>query len=202
SSATSARVLSVDYRLAPEHPFPAAIDDVLACYHWLLEQGTDPAKVMVGGLSAGGGLTLALLLALKDASAPFPAGAVALSAWADLAQTGETFVTKADADPTISKAYLDRMAGYYLGAQDPTTPLASPLYGDLAGLPPVLLQVGTAETLLSDSIAFAKRAEDAGVDVVLEQWPDMFHGWHGSAHVLAQAREAIDAIGKFFRAHT
>ncbi|NKB58730.1 MAG: alpha/beta hydrolase fold domain-containing protein [Alphaproteobacteria bacterium] len=201
SAATGARVLSTSYRLAPEHSFPAAIDDVHSAYRWLLSENVDPSRLMVGGISAGGGLTLALLLKLKEASDPQPAGAVPMSAWTDMTQTAATYLTKADEDPSISKIYLDRMSGYYLNGADPKTPLASPLFGDLSGLPPLLVQVGTAETLLDDSRLFAERAEAAGVDVVYQPWDDMIHGWHGSARVLPEAQEAIDSIGDFFKSH-
>ncbi|MEM7253026.1 MAG: alpha/beta hydrolase [Pseudomonadota bacterium] len=194
-----ATTLSVDYRLAPEYPFPAAIDDVIAAYRWTLDQDVDPKRLVVGGLSAGGGLTLSLLLALKESGDPMPAGAVALSAWADLTQSADTYQTNAANDPTISKAYLDRMAEYYLAGTDAHTPLASPLFGDLSGLPPMLLQVGDVETLLDDTKAFATKATAAGADVALEVWPGMFHGWHGNAGRLAEAREAIAAIGHFFK---
>ncbi len=200
SAATGARVLSTSYRLAPEHAFPAAIDDVFTAYRWMLSADVDPAKSMVGGISAGGGLTLALLLKLKDSGDPLPAGAVPMSAWTDMTQTAGTYRTKADADPMIGKPYLDRMSGYYLNGADPKTPLASPLFGDLAGLPPLLVQVGTAETLLDDSRIFAERATEAGVDVTYEPWEDMIHGWHGSAAVLPEAQGAIDSIGTFFKA--
>jgi monoterpene epsilon-lactone hydrolase len=199
SAATEARVFSTDYRLAPEHPFPAAIDDVLTAYQWVLSQGVDPKRTVVGGVSAGGGLTLALLLKLKDIGGTLPAAAVPISAWTDMKQTGETLVSKADVDPTISKAYLDRMSESYLNGADPGTPLASPLYGDLSGLPPLLVQVGTAETLMDDSRVFAERATSAGVDVTYEPWEDMIHGWHGSPHILPEAREAIVSIGNYFK---
>jgi monoterpene epsilon-lactone hydrolase len=199
SAATGARVFSTDYRLAPEHPFPAAIDDVLTAYQWVLSQGVDPKRTVVGGVSAGGGLTLALLLKLKDIGGTLPAAAVPISAWTDMKQTGETLVSKADVDPTISKAYLDRMSESYLNGADPGTPLASPLYGDLSGLPPLLVQVGTAETLMDDSRVFAERATSAGVDVTYEPWEDMIHGWHGSPHILPEAREAIVSIGNYFK---
>jgi monoterpene epsilon-lactone hydrolase len=199
SAATEARVFSTDYRLAPEHPFPAAIDDVLTAYQWVLSQGVDPKRTVVGGVSAGGGLTLALLLKLKDIGGTLPAAAVPISAWTDMKQTGETLVSKADVDPTISKAYLDRMSESYLNGADPGTPLASPLYGDLSGLPPLLVQVGTAETLMDDSRIFAERATSAGVDVTYEPWEDMIHGWHGSPHILPEAREAIVSIGNYFK---
>ena len=199
SAACGARVFSLDYRLAPEDPFPAAVDDALAAYRWLLDQGIDAGKIGVGGISAGGGLTLSLLLKLKEAGLPQPAMAAPMSAWTDLTQSGDTFVSRAEADPVISKAYLDRMAGLYLGDTDPTTPLASPLYGDLTGLPPMLIHVGDAETLLDDSRLFAERAKAAGVDVTYKAWDEMIHGWHGFGGMLPEAREAIEAIGAFFR---
>lgn len=200
SAATGARVLSTSYRLAPEHPFPAAIDDVHTVYRWMLGQGADAARLMVGGISAGGGLTLALLLKLKDGGEALPAGAVPMSAWTDMTQSAETYRSKADEDPAISKAYLDRMSGYYLNGTDPKTPLASPLFGDLSGLPPLLVQVGTAETLLDDSRVFAEKAQAASIEVAYEPWQDMIHGWHGSAAVLPEAQAAIDSIGRFFKA--
>jgi acetyl esterase/lipase len=123
-----------------------------------------------------------------------------MSAWTDMTQTAESFRTKAEEDPTISKPYLDRMSGYYLNGADPKTPLASPLFGDLAGLPPLLIQVGTAETMLDDSRHFAEKAQAAGVEVTYEPWQDMIHGWHGSAAVLPEAQEAIASIGKFYKA--
>jgi acetyl esterase/lipase len=192
-------VFSVDYRLAPEHPFPAAVDDAHTAYRWLLDQGIAANRIAVGGISAGGGLTLALLLKLKQDGAPLPAAAIPMSAWTDLTQSGDTMVSKAAIDPSISKAYLDRMAGYYLAGVDPKTPLASPLYGALEGLPPLLIQVGTAETLLDDSRRFAERARAASVDVTYEAWDDMIHGWHGNSDVLPEALDAIVAIGAFFK---
>ncbi len=199
SAATGARVLSTSYRLAPEHAFPAAVDDVYCTYQWLLSQGADPAKTAVGGISAGGGLTLALLLKLKENGDPLPAGAAPMSAWTDMTQMASSMQTKADEDPSISKPYLDRMSGYYLNGADPKTPLASPLFGDLAGLPPLLVQVGTAETLLDDSRVFAERAQAAGVDVEYQPWQDMIHGWH-MVGFLPEALEAIGKVGDFFKA--
>lgn len=199
AGAAGTRCLSVEYRLAPEHPFPAAVEDALTAYRWLLAQGLAPGDIVVGGISAGGGLTLSLLLTARDHGVPMPAAAVLLSAWTDLTQSSETFVTHAAADPMISKPYLDRMANYYLGSTNPEHPLASPLYAQLADLPPLLVQVGTAETLLDDSRRLADKAEAFGVDVTLEIWDDMFHGWHGSAPDLPEAQRAIDAIGAYCR---
>lgn len=201
SASTGAPCLSLDYRLAPEHPFPAAKDDVHTGFGWLLKQGIDPKRIVVGGISAGGGLTLALILALREAGEPLPAAAVPISAWTDLAQTGESYRSKADVDPTISKTYLDRMAAYYLNGADPRNPFASPLYADFGGLPPMLVQVGSAETMLDDSTGLAERARQFGVDVTLEVWEGLIHGWHGSPHSLPEARQAIRRIGEFFRRH-
>lgn len=198
SAACGMRCLSIDYRLAPEHAFPAAIDDVLAGYRWLLEQGFAATNIVVGGISAGGGLTGAVLLALKDAGEPLPAGAVPLSPWMDMTQTAQSYQTKADEDPSISKAYLDRMSAYYLAGADAREPLASPLFGDLSGLPPLLIQVGSAETLVDDSIEFARRAEAAGVSVELQVCEGLVHGWHGSPQ-LPETHDAMDKIAAFTR---
>jgi monoterpene epsilon-lactone hydrolase len=202
SAVCGARVVSIDYRLAPEHPYPAAIDDTYTAYHWLLGAGADPQRTLVGGVSAGGGLTLGLLLRLRDAGEPLPAGAVAMSPWTDLTQSGQSFESNSIRDPIISKRYLDRMSALYLAQASASTPYASPLYGDLSGLPSLLVQVGSDETLRDDSEAFARKATDSGVDVSFEVWPKMFHGWHGSAHVLDDAQRAIESIGSFCRKMT
>lgn len=199
SAAAGMRCLSINYRLAPEHVFPAAIDDTFTSYKWLLEQGVTHDKIVVGGISAGGGLALALLLKLKETRELQPAGAVPMSAWTDLTQSGDSMHANASSDPFICKAYLDRMARQYLDGVEATTPPASPLFGELSGLPPMLIQVGTAESMFDDSQRFADRARDAGVEIEFEPWDDMFHGWHGSAHVLEDAQKAIDSIGRFCR---
>ena len=199
SAEAKVRCLSIEYRLAPEYPFPAAIDDTYTAYNWLLKEGVKSKNIIVSGQSAGGGLCLALLLKLKENFFSQPRGAVALSPWTDLTQSGKTMKTNADIDPVISKKYLDRMANLYLAKTPNTTPLASPLYGELSGLPPLLVQVGSAETMLDDSRRFAKKAKEAKVDVQIEVYKDMFHGWHGSAHILKDGEKAIKNIGLFCR---
>ncbi|MCX8072806.1 MAG: alpha/beta hydrolase [Candidatus Binatia bacterium] len=197
--AARARVLLIDYRLAPEHPHPAAVEDSTQAYRWLLRQGFEPAAMAVAGDSAGGGLTVATLVALRDAGDPLPAAAVCLSPWVDLEGLGESMTTKADVDPMVQREPLLRMAAMYLGGKDPRTPLAAPLYADLKGLPPLLIQVGTAETLLDDSMRLAERARAAGVDVTLEPWEDMIHVWQAFASMLPEGQQAIDRIGEFLR---
>jgi acetyl esterase/lipase len=178
SRASGARALAIDYRLAPEHPFPAAVEDSTTAYRWLLSTGADPARLVIAGDSAGGGLTVATLVALRDAGDPLPAAAVCLSPWVDMEGIGESMTTKAEADPMVQRDDLIEGAQAYLGGADPRTPLAAPLYADLTGLPPLLIHVGTAETLLDDSTRLAERAKSAGVDVTLEPWEDMIHVWH------------------------
>ena len=199
SAEAKARCLSIEYRLAPEYPFPAAIDDTYTAYNWLLKEGVKPKNIIVSGQSAGGGLCLALLLKLKEKKIVQPKGAVALSPWTDLTQSGKTMKINADVDPVISKKYLDRMANLYLAKTPNTLPLASPLYGELSGLPPLLIQVGSAETMLDDSRRFVEKAKEAKVDVQIEVYKDMFHGWHGSAHILKDGEKAIKNIGLFCR---
>jgi monoterpene epsilon-lactone hydrolase len=201
SRAADARVLAIDYRLAPEHPFPAAVEDATAAYRWLLEGGVDPTRIVIAGDSAGGGLTLAALVALRDAGNPLPAAGVCLSPWVDLEGVGESMTTRAEADPIVQREGLLEDAKAYLGDADPRTPLAAPLYADLTGLPSLLIQVGTAETLLDDSTRLAERARSAGVDVVLEPWEDMIHVWHFFASMLPEGQQAVDRVGEFIREH-
>jgi acetyl esterase/lipase len=193
--ATKCRGLAVDYRLAPEHPFPAGLDDCLMAYRWLLKQGIAPKNITVAGDSAGGNLTLATLLALRDAGDPLPAGAVSISGMLDLDGTGETFNTIND--PLLTPKFALSMARHYVGDQDARSPLISPYYADLHGLPPLLLQVGAEEILLSDSTRFAEKARAAGVAVTLEVWPEMWHVWHVFAPFLPEAKQAVESIGKF-----
>lgn len=173
--ACGGRVVNLEYRLAPEHPFPAAIDDVVAAYAELIELGHDPACIAIAGDSAGGGLTVAALLAIRDSTMVMPAAGVCLSPWTDLTQSASTWTTRADADPVVTKAGLDMMAAAYLDGGSATDPLASPAFADLTGLPPLLVQVGEAEVLLDDSVGLRNAALAAGVDVTLDVWADMIH---------------------------
>ena len=194
-----ARALTVDYRLAPEHPFPAPVEDATAAYRWLLANDVQPAQTIVAGDSSGGGLALAILVALRDAGDPLPAASVCLSPWTDLAATGESWVARVKADLILEPPMLKEAAQLYLGDANPRTPLASPLYADLAGLPPLFIQVGTDEILLSDATRLADRAQAAGVDVTLDVWKGMMHGWQLMAKVLPEGRQALDRVGAFIR---
>jgi monoterpene epsilon-lactone hydrolase len=202
ATATRARVLSLDYRLAPEHPFPAALDDAVRGYQWVLANGVKPERVAVIGDSAGGGLALALLLRLRDQGIPLPAAAVALSPWTDLALTGASLALNAMVDPMVNVAQMHRVVGYYLDGADPRLPYASPLYADPAGLPPTLIQVGSDEVLRDDAVRMAERLRAAGCRVRLEIWPRMPHVWHLFVPLLPEARRAIEHIGTFVRGST
>jgi len=197
AKATRARTLVIEYRLAPEHPFPAAVEDGTAAYAGLLEQGVAPTSIVIAGDSAGGNLTMATLLSLRDSGAPLPAGGVCISPWVDLECLGETMTTNADVDPLCTQESMLLEAGLYLGGHNARDPLASPIYADLKGLPPLLIQVGSEETLLDDSNRLAARAKEAGVPVTLEIFESMPHVWHVFAEYLPEAQEAIDAIGAF-----
>jgi len=199
SRAAAARVLSVDYRLAPEHPHPAAVEDAVAAYRHLLDQSIDPGRIAIAGDSAGGGLTAATLIALRDAGEPTPACGVLISPWLDLTQSGESMVSKSALDPMVQSASLQKMADAYAATSGPRAATVSPLFADLDRLPPLLVQVGTAETLLDDSTRFTERARAAGVDVELEVWDDMIHVWHAFAIILPEARQATERIGHYLQ---
>jgi acetyl esterase/lipase len=192
-----ASVLCIDYRLAPEHPFPAALDDAVASYRWLIGQGADPRHIGLMGDSAGGGLVFATLLRLRDEGAALPAVAVAVSPWTDLALTGPSFTANAAIDPMIPVELAPRAVELYLAGADPRHPYASPLYGDLAGLPPALILVGSDDVLRDDAVRMAERMRAAGCSVELEVWPRMWHAWHMLARVMPEARAAIARIGVF-----
>ncbi len=198
--ASNASVLIPEYRLAPEHPFPAALDDAVAAYQWLLSQGTPPGRIVLCGDSAGGGLAAAAVLALRDAHVPLPGAVVLLSPWTDLAATGESLATRRDMDPMIDPDRIGESAEMYLRGADPKTPLASPLYGRLDGFPPTLIHVGTAEVLHDDATRFAAGLREAGADVELDVVDDMFHVWHFFAEFLPEGEDAINRVGEFVRA--
>ena len=202
SRASGARVLGINYRLAPEHPFPAAVDDAVGAYRWMLAQGLKPNRIAVAGDSAGGGLTVATLVAIRDAKLPVPGAGVCLSPWCDMEGIGESMKTRAAADPVVQREGLLGMAAAYLGGQNPRSPLAAPIYADLKGLPPLLIQVGDAETLLDDSTRLNDRAKAAGVKTKLEVWPEMIHVWQLFASFLPEGQQAVDGIGSFLKEHT
>ena len=200
--AAKARVLALDYRLAPEIPFPAPVEDSVSAYRWLLAEGISAKKMVIGGDSAGGGLAVAALVALRAVGEPMPAAGVCISAWTDMESTGQSHTTNAESDPSVSKERLLKIAKVYLDGKEPTAPLASPIHADLTGLPPLLLQVGSIEVLLDDSTLLKSRAKAAGVSVEMEVWDDMPHVWHHYAPILPEARKAIGRIGEFVLEHT
>jgi epsilon-lactone hydrolase len=200
--ASGCRVLAINYRLAPEHRFPAALDDALAAYGWMLDCGLKSENVAFAGDSAGGNLVLAAMLALRERGLPLPVSAVLMSPWTDLAATGSSYVSRAEADPIHQRSMILALAKNYLGGQgDPYDPLVSPLYADLAGLPPLLIQVGDRETVLDDSVMFADLARAAGVDVSLEVWDGMIHVFQMFGAELPEARQAIASIAGFLNRH-
>jgi monoterpene epsilon-lactone hydrolase len=197
--ACQCKVLGLDYRLAPENPFPAPVDDTLVAYRWLLAQGYDHRKIVLAGDSAGGGLVVAAMVAMRYVGEPLPAAGVCLSPWVDMEATGHSFITNAASDPSVAKDRIVRMAGVYLAGKSPQAPLASPIHADLRGLPPLFVQVGSIETLLDDARALTARAQAAGVSVEFEVWEDMPHVWQHFAPILPEAQQAIARIGEFVR---
>jgi epsilon-lactone hydrolase len=198
--ATRSRLLSVGYRLAPEHPFPAALDDAVSSYRWLLDQDISPSRISVVGDSAGGGLALSLAIAVRDAGVPLPAAIVTIGPSTDLAKEGASMKERAHLDPIVTYESSMTHALRYVGPKgDLKHPLASPLYADLHGLPPLLIMVGTHEALFDDSTRFAAKAKAAGVEVQLDIWNEMIHVWPFFADILPEGRQAIDKIGDYIR---
>jgi epsilon-lactone hydrolase len=189
-----------DYRLAPEHPFPAAVNDAVAAYRWLVEQRRIAAdRIAIGGDSAGGGLAVAALVAIRDKGLPLPAAGICISPWTDLTCSAPSYQAKAATDPLVIHPRIMAMASDYLGSTDPRTPLASPLFADLRGLPPLLIHVGSEEVLLDDATGLGDRARAAGVPVTVEVWEQMIHVWHWFLPWLDEAQSAVDKIGGFLR---
>ncbi|WP_198028149.1 alpha/beta hydrolase [Bradyrhizobium murdochi] len=196
---TGARVLCIDYRLAPEHPFPAAVEDVTAAYRWLISQCAEPRHVAFVGESSGGGLALASMMRLRNEGSSLPAAAVVVSPWTDLALTGQSLTDYGSSDPMVPVELMPKAVELYLGNTDPRSPYASPLYGDPVGLPSTLVLAASDEALRDDAARMAERLRAAGCDVELELWPRMFHVWHMFARILPEGRAAIARIGTFLR---
>jgi len=199
SRTSGCRVLTVDYRLAPEHKHPAQVEDAHTAYRWALNNGVDASSLVVAGDSAGGGLTVATLLAVRDAGDPMAAAGVCISPWVDLEGIGDSMTTKAGQDPTVSYQGLMDMAAHFLGDGNRRDPLAAPLHADLSGLPPLLLIVGTSEVLLDDAVRLHENAESAGVDSTLEIWEDMIHIWPWFAPFLPEGQQAMEQMGDFIK---
>jgi len=200
--ASGCRALAVDYRLAPEHRCPEALDDCVTAYRWLLAEGYSPDRIVIAGDSAGGNLTPCTLLALRDSGEPLPAAGVMLSPATDLAITGKSTVTKAQEDPMIDMGWGRRCISTYLGSLDPRDPRYSPYYADLAGLPPLLVHLGSREVLYDDCTGFAERARRSGVEVELEVFEGMFHVFQICGMFMPESRDAIRKIGAFCRGRT
>jgi acetyl esterase/lipase len=195
-------VLLVGYRLAPEHNFPAPIDDSRTAYQWLLDKGYDANKISFAGDSAGGSLVMTTMIAIKELDDPLPGAAVCISPWLDMEFTGESIKERKDLDPLITQEGLASLVSLYMAEQDLTIPTASPLNADISGFPPLLIQVGESEILFSDAERLAAKAEKADLQVTLEKWPEMIHVWHLFYPMLTEGRTAISRIGDFIRENT
>jgi monoterpene epsilon-lactone hydrolase len=196
-----ARAVSVEYRLAPEHPYPAGIDDAVSAYQALLGSGVDPSTVAFAGESAGGGLVAATLRRLSEQGLPMPSCAVLLSPWVDLTCSGESFTSKAEVDPALYPQGMRTRAADYVGSNDASDPAISPVLGDLSGLPPLLIQSGSHEILLDDAVRLASRAAADDVEVTLQVWPGVPHVFQAFSVMLDEAHEALDAVGRFIVDH-
>ncbi|HIG39072.1 MAG: alpha/beta hydrolase [bacterium] len=202
AEASGMRVLVVDYRLAPENPFPAAVDDATNCYRWLLDDGFNPKYIAIGGDSAGGGLAAATMVQLRNLGLPQPNCGILLSPWTDLSLSGPSIESNANADVILSRAALEGMATHYLDERDRKAPLASPLFADLTGLPPLLIHVGSTEILLSDAEQLAEKLNENGGTARLEIWPKMPHVFQMFGSRIPEGRKAIDSLGEYLREHT
>ena len=201
SNASGTRVLVPDYRLAPENPFPAALKDAVACYRWLIQEGFANTKIAIAGDSAGGGLTLATCLALKENNDPLPSALACISPWTDLEATGASVKALEKIDPMVNLRALQVMASKYIGDHDPRVPAISPLYADFKGFPPTLIQVGSDEMLLDDSTRVAEKARQAGVDLTLDVFDGLWHVFHVFYRLMPEAKDAVKALGVFIRNH-
>jgi epsilon-lactone hydrolase len=198
---TQARVISVDYRLAPEHPYPAATDDALAAYEALLDDGIAPSSIVFAGESAGGGLAVATLVNARDRGLPLPAAAFVMSPYVDLTLSGATMKTRSDVDPLLSREALQARVGDYTSGQDAALGLISPLFADLSGLPPLIIQAGTHEVLLDDALRLARQAAGADVEVTLDITPGVPHVFQAYHPMLDEAAAALDRAGQFLSVH-
>ena len=201
SQKARARVLSLDYRLAPENPFPAAVEDAVAAYEWLLAQGVDARRLAISGDSAGGGLALAAMLALREKGHPLPACAVLMSPWVDMEMLGESLIANDAIDPMVHRPMVETMVSLYMGASDRRHPLANPLHGDFRGLPPMIVHSGSRETLLDDAVRVVEKARAEGVDVEYRIWDGQIHVFHIFAARLDEGAVALDELGAFIAKH-
>ena len=197
AKALKRNMLLPEYRLAPAHPFPAALEDSLKTYRWLLAQGIDSQDIVLSGDSAGGGLALATTLSLRDAGEPLPGAVICISPWADLTNRGRSHTANADVESVLRTDVLNEWALYYTDASNLTNPLVSPVYADLRGLPPLLIQVGRDEILLDDSITLAEKAKSTGVDVTLRIWDDMWHAWPVLGDLIPESGMAFEEMKEF-----
>ena len=196
---TGVSAMAINYRMAPEHPFPAALHDATHAYEWLLENDFNAKDIIIAGESAGGGLTFSTMVSLRDRKMPLPKAAVCLSPWTDLAATGDSLIDCVDKDPMLDVKELRKWAKRYAGDYPTDHPLVSPLYADLSGLPPILIQVGTDEIIMDDSTRIAERAKAAGVDVSLEVWEEMSHAWQFFFAYIPEAKDAVDNVVRFMK---
>jgi len=193
---TSCKALAVNYRLAPEHPYPAALEDAIRAYSWLISSGIEPSRICIAGDSAGGGLAISMLLSLREKGMLLPAGVFCLSPWLDLTLSGDSVTKNRHNDPILSATILEKYVNYYIGTHNANDPLISPLFGDLSGLPPIHIQSGRNEILLDDSIRFYEKAQQAGVDVTLKIWDDMFHVFQLFSF-LHETQESMKQVSEF-----